>query len=89
MNEFLPKDYQATATTYLNIGDSMNLVIQCFYFDLISNNWIYLHGFGILWVSSLIYGLLRIPESPKFLYTNGRFDETREVLAQIAIHNGI
>jgi len=35
-----------------------------------------------------LISLLRIPESPKYLYTNRKFDEARSALKWIAAMNG-
>lgn len=36
----------------------------------------------------LIPLIMKIPESPKYLYANGRFDEARDVMKTISAKNG-
>jgi len=36
----------------------------------------------------MIFTILYVPESPKFLYSLGRFDEARASLLQVALING-
>ena len=37
---------------------------------------------------TLIPLVMRLPESPKYLYASGRFDEAREVMKTISAKNG-
>ena len=88
LNEFLPMKHQSIVTTLLNVGDASTMILQCLYYLIISNNWLYLHLVGIICGIILIYPLWKIPESPKYLYAKKHFDQSRQVLAHIAKMNG-
>jgi hypothetical protein len=51
-------------------------------------NWYYIHGVAIMFATGLLYLNWYMPESPKYMYVNRRFDETREILKIVASKNG-
>ena len=51
-------------------------------------HWIYIHFIGISGIIITFYFLLKIPESPKYLFVNNRFDEATDLLMKIAKYNG-
>lgn len=86
-NEFVQAKHQSILTTCLLILDAAILTFQaCIY--AITPNWVPVHMFGFLGGNVLTVLLLFIPESPKFFYSHGRFDEARASLAKIAKING-
>ena len=79
MNEFIPRNWQNVATTFLNCGDASVMIFQTVYY-IFWKNWVYIHIIGIAGAILIILIILTIPESPKFYYANKRFNETRKVL---------
>jgi len=70
----------------IGIGDALPLFFQAIYY-LFVPNWFYLHVFGIISAVILLGFVATIPESPKYMYANRRFDETRSILKVIAKKN--
>lgn len=80
MNEFVPTKYQNACLTLLNVLDSVTMVFQALYYS-VDKNWQPLHFFGICSAVVILALIMFIPESPKYLYSKGRFQEAKEVLA--------
>ena len=85
-NEYVPYKYQALVIGVIGVGDASTMLFQAIYYWFLPN-WLYLHIFGICASFVLILFILTIPESPKYLYANSRFNETRDVLKTIAKYN--
>mmetsp|Transcript_201 Transcript_201/g.195 ORF Transcript_201/g.195 Transcript_201/m.195 type:complete len:106 (+) Transcript_201:575-892(+) len=63
--------------------------LGAFYFRFISNDWLYLF-IAFLVVTGVIAVLSMIlPESPKFLFEKGKYEEAREVVIRMARMNGV
>lgn len=63
---------------------------MCLYYQQVSNSYFYLQMFTlILVISVLFFGLCYLTESPKYLYSKGRFDDARRSLSHIADFNGV
>lgn len=50
-------------------------------------DWFYVHGVALLAGFVLLASATQFPESPKYMYANRRYDETREILKIIAKKN--
>lgn len=58
------------------------------FYQKISNWWFIPQIFGLaISVFSTVYTFVKIPESPKFLYGQKRYDESRECLKQVNAFN--
>ena len=68
--------------TMINVGDAVTMIIQSLYFKFYKN-WIYLHMLQLFFAIVLILCVMRIPESPKYLYAKEEYDKARRVLSQI------
>jgi hypothetical protein len=87
LSDFVPESYQNFAMTATNVADALIIIIHTIYYSFV-RNWANLHIYGFI-ASVLIIDMVSIlPESPKFLYTKGRYDEARAVLDYIAMTNG-
>lgn len=62
-------------------------MIQAVYFKY-NKDWYPLHVGQLVYCAIFCVLLVKFPESPKFLYTNRRFDEARATLKEIAKTNG-
>jgi hypothetical protein len=71
----------------LNVGDCMIMICQSIYYSY-SKHWESLHYFGFFASIAIINMVSMLPESPKYLYANGKFDEARAVIGYIAEANG-
>ena len=47
-----------------------------------------MHVLGVIEALLIIVAASQIPESPKYLYAQKRFDEVRTIMKRIAGHNG-
>jgi len=71
----------------INVGDSSIMIYQAIFYS-IDPNWKPLHQIGMCSAAAIICLVMLLPESPKFLYANRRFDEARKNLKKIAVYNG-
>lgn len=78
--------------TFVNLNSIFDTGVIMFisvYYQHFSKSWIYLQLIGIsATLLCLLFTTLTLEESPKFLYTKGRFEEAREKLVKIAKFNG-
>jgi len=90
MTDFSPKKYSSILGTMWNVSESLVGIMIVIYFRYISRNWywIELYAFcqGVITLLILVYF---IPESPKWLYDNQKYEECYNTLNQIASYNGI
>ena len=69
--------------------ESMVYFFICIYFRYIAKNWIVLQVPNLMFAISGIIFLLMMPESPKFLIAQKKFDEARLVFQWIGLKNGL
>ena len=75
--EFLPSE-KTTFVTSLTLGiDGFMMGVSALWFMLISNNWKTIFTFATILVYLSFVLVWSMPESPKFLVTQGRFNEAR------------
>ena len=63
--------------TMQNCGDAAVMILQSIYY-IFCKDWLYVHLFGIgasVFIIAIV--MVFVPESPKFLYANKRFDAAR------------
>lgn len=66
------------------------VILTAFYFQNVVRDINYIQYVNLVVVFSLIsLTIIYLPESPKYLYSQGRFDETRQSLATVAMINGV
>ena len=87
-NEFIVSHHRAAVTSLLAVMDATSMIWQVLYYANYPNmyplHWVLLI---IALAFTLSFGFF-IPESPKYYYAKGRYDEAREVLKIIANFNG-
>lgn len=86
MNEFMPVKAQTFVTTALNCMDASIMITQSIYYSF-NRDWYPLHVFGLIYQCIMLLAALVIPESPKFMYTNKRFENSKKILQQVARFN--
>lgn len=86
MNEYLPVKNQNFVTTLVNVGDASVMILQSIYYYY-CRDWYYVHLFGVCGAFVAIAMVSIVPESPKFMYANNRFNEAREILKTVARWN--
>ena len=88
MNELIPTQNQALATTCINLMDASNMIIQSIYYIFVKD-WYYIHLFGLFFAVFIILNVCVLPESPKDMYANYKFDRARKYLKAIARWNAV
>ena len=81
---------QSSYTAAYNTLESVVLPIGTLYFWFISNHWLYFTLFGfVLSTLNIISCYFFVPESPRLLIEQQRFQEARISLQRIANFNGV
>ena len=71
-------------------AQGITLILTALYFQAISKKALYLEIAHVVLVAYLlIQSVISLPESPRFLYSKERFDESKEALAHVASYNGV
>lgn len=87
--EILRAENRQTAVNLVALLESVTVLFCAFYYNFLSIDWVYLHYLGTLMtVVALIFLICYLPESPRFLYSKGHFNESRASLRAIAKFNG-
>ncbi len=89
-DEMLPRKHQEDLLTVMFVVGSLIMVLLPIQYMLFTKSWIPTHIISI--VMTLIacaFFPFYVPESPKFLYVNNRFDEARKSLYHIAGKNAV
>ena len=87
ISEFLPDKYWPIAISLKNVFDSAIMIVQSIYYSF-CKDWIYIHLLGLTVAIIVVICLYFIPESPKYYYSKGQFDKSRQVFSTIAKVNG-
>jgi len=80
MQELLPKEKQTLVGTILQLNNGFVAIYCVIYYWFISNWWIPIQVFGGVLTLGSAVGVWFLPESPKFLLTKKRYDETRDAI---------
>ena len=88
LNEFIPTKYQnITSVAFTNI-DALTMTYQAIFYIYVPD-WFYVHLVALFAAVALVAtAAYQFPESPKYMYANRHFDETRQILKVIARKNG-
>ena len=78
MQEVTPGKYRVWAGTAAQFMDSFTEVIISLYYMYISRNWIYLQYYCTFITILCVICLSIVPDSPKYLYSKGRFNDARK-----------
>lgn len=87
--EFLPQKKTGMATSITLGIDGLVLMWSSLYFMYVDNHWKSLYTCAVVATFFTIIITYLQPESPKFLLSQSRYDETRKVITQMAKANGI
>ncbi|TNV80154.1 hypothetical protein FGO68_gene7510 [Halteria grandinella] len=80
LQELMPIKYRSHAGTMVQFIDSMLVVVVSLYHRFITKEWYPLQIFAACSMVISFGATMVIPESPKYLYSKGRYDEARKVL---------
>lgn len=87
--EFLPKKHSKDVITALFVIGSVCMFIVPLYFITISNHWLPLGIAMIAWTVISLIIMPNVPESPKYLYEKGKYNEARLSLFAVARFNDV
>jgi MFS family permease len=86
--ELMPTNRQVLIGTILHVNNAAVGVFGCLYFWKISKNWLWLEIFaGSMGLLSAVAALILMPESPKFLISQKKYDKARDAVNRIAKFN--
>ena len=85
--ELVPKSAQVWVGSSTHALDGFNTALCTIYLVTISRNWEGFQYFGLFLALLCLIMCLWVPESPRFLYSIGKFDEARTVMKRIAAFN--
>jgi hypothetical protein len=75
---------------YLLVSECVGTIILTFWYQVLDNSWFLLQLVCLITtVLTILYMILLVPESPKWLYTWGYYDEARSSLQEVANFNGV
>eukprot|EP00347_Sterkiella_histriomuscorum_P000203 403376785 len=87
--ELMPKKFKTISGTVNYVIYGLVPLWIVLYFLYISNNWIYLHIFGVAVLILIAIGTLVMPESPQYYLSKRQYDKARKELTYIARFNRI
>lgn len=89
-DEFLHRRQQKYLIPMNQLVAGTTVILTAFYYQNLSRdiNYIQYAHLGVIIILCLVT-IVYLPESPKYLHAQGRYDETRQSLATVAYINGI
>jgi len=82
--EFLPEIDQNTYLTLFTLFDYPSIFLISLSYEYLTPSWYPIQALGVvLSCVTLAYCMVLMPESPKFLFINHRYEELRQILNQI------
>lgn len=87
--EFLPKKHSKDVITAMFVIGSVCMFLVPLYFITISNNWAPLGFVMVAWTLIALFIMPQVPESPKYLYEKGNYNEARLSLFAVARFNNV
>lgn len=88
LQELMPQRYKTTSGLFVQFADSVSLILVALYNRYVSRHWIYFQALGMSLTFLSLVTLAVIPDSPKYLYSKGRFNDARKALQYITRFNG-
>ena len=89
-DEFLNKEQRPYLMPLNNILNGLIIIFTALYYQVISKDIAYIQWCNLFLVSILLlFTIIYLPESPKFLHSKERYDEARNSLSIVARVNGI
>jgi len=87
--DFTPETSHSMVGAAWNISEGIIYIYLTIYYRLISRNWVYPQILGLVITAAPAIVLAKwMPESPKWLYQKGRYEECCQALEKMAAFNG-
>jgi hypothetical protein len=88
--EFLPQVSQKNYITFFTMLDYPSILIISMYYQYVNVSWYGQQFLGLILSTICVsYCIIMMPESPKFLYMKGKFEESRKIIISMEKFNGI
>jgi hypothetical protein len=88
--EFVPDHRQSLCGLLIFVVFGVAQMFFASYFAIITKEWSYLSYAGMCFVAfSFVTVYFRLPETPRYQYSTGKYEEAAETLNQMQISNGI
>jgi hypothetical protein len=81
--EITPDKYHEDANLFVYIGDGVTFVISGVFLKYTRDPFLFLRLLSISTVVSVVILAILLPESPKFLYSKGRYEELYKYFVQV------
>jgi len=90
MCDFAPESAHSMIGSCWNVAEGLTYIWLTIYYRYISKNWVWPEVFSLgMIVVSWTLILVWMPESPKWLYKKGKFQECNVILRRMAAFNGM
>lgn len=87
LQELMPHRYRSLAGIFVQFADSFSLIFVSLYNRFVSKDWMPFQILGVTLTFVSFFALVIIPDSPKYLYSKGRFQDARSALEWILRFN--
>lgn len=87
--ELAPFRVQILVATCLLGFDVLVFPASSIYFKFINDDWRYIGYYAVVFTSLVTLGSMILPESPRFLYDKGDFNEARAIINNMAKTNKV
>ena len=78
--EYTHGNWKNHVCTILLVFDMLTSILMGVYYHYVSKYWLYFALIGVTFNSLAIIGIFFLPESPEYLYSYYKFDESRDVI---------
>lgn len=87
IQELMPVRQRTSAGTIIQFFDASSLILIALYNRYVSNEWLPFQALGAMITTICFFALVIVPESPKWLYSKGRYNEARKALGFVLRFN--
>lgn len=88
--EFIPSErHKGIIFTFLLV-EPFSIIFLTFWYQVVDRSWYNIAVIYVVLISiSFVYMLIFVPESPKWLMTSKKYEDSRESLSKVAVFNSV